>query len=90
MVTSNPINSNRVEWRTGGIMSTRKLRAIVRTKRTLRGIHLHVFKDVKLIALAAVLFGVGFWVHGEHLAAGIVLARVIEAIGDVLFDRGIA
>lgn len=43
-----------------------------------------------LLVAAICLFGVGLWLVGEHFTAGLVTSRLIDALGDVLMDRGIS
>lgn len=42
-----------------------------------------------LVILSAASFGAALFLLDHRLAAGIVLGRSIEAVGDVLLDRGI-
>lgn len=51
--------------------------------------HFRVCKDKRLILLGCMAFAASLYVYGEHFTAGVVAARMIEAIGDVLFDRGL-
>lgn len=47
----------------------------------------------KWLILAAVLFGLALWLHGEHGSVAVIALslrdRIIDALGDVFMDRGI-
>lgn len=42
-----------------------------------------------LVVLSAASFGAALFLLDHKLAAGVVIGRSIEAVGDVLLDRGI-
>jgi len=50
----------------------------------------HLIRHWPLIILGMAAFAVGIWLVGQRFAAGIVVARTVEALGDLFFDRGIA
>ncbi len=47
----------------------------------------------KFLLVAAILFCIALWLHGEHGSVAVVLVslrdRLIDALGDVFMDRGI-
>jgi hypothetical protein len=46
----------------------------------------------KWLLVAAMFFGVGLWLHGQHGSAAVIAIslrdRILDALGDVFMDRG--
>jgi hypothetical protein len=54
------------------------------------GMNRKIVKHWPLVIGGMAAFSVGIFLIGHSFTAGLVAARTVEAIGDLLFDRGIA
>jgi hypothetical protein len=52
--------------------------------------HGKLIRKWHIVALAFGAFGASIYLLGHQFTAGVVVARVVEAVGDVLLDRGVA
>lgn len=50
----------------------------------------HIVKSWELLIVATVIFAVALWVGHKELGFAVLGSRLFEAMGDVLFDRGMS
>ena len=51
-------------------------------------LHRGIVRNWKLILIAIVLFAISIYLIHSEFTAGVIVARGIEAFGDVILDRG--
>lgn len=72
-------------------MSTHAIRTLVREMwhRHETQAHKHVIRSWRALLLATVIFAGALWFGHREFGIGVLGVRMVEAIGDVLFDRAL-